>query len=739
MTSPTTHIPAPGAAPPFAGAVICDLAGFTLPPGVHGPRFEHDRWDFREVIGLATYLRPHALRVDFTAITNPAWRTLAKEYAVAMLVPDHDAVRVLPGARRYPMSIPTVMARLVELTRWLNWLTAHRVSRLGQVTDWHCEAFLNHRGHHNPGSDVTGGDSPARSASPGPMSSRTNSRHSAATVVLDLHAYRELFTTDRYPAWLRPFGNRPATVVSGRPRPGANTTPVVDPQVLQPLLAGCLYLVTTIGPHVCAELARVRTDRARAYALPSNRGTDPTLIAAALHEEIRQGRALQRVPGWEIRRRLREGWAADDPILPVSLGALARLIGQRTFYPKWLPLLRPVIEQAVTAVGVQESYGRAAALVDRADGTGRIPWTMPLPEKDFRDLTLHLRAACIVVITAVSGMRTSEVCELQVGCCPPAQSKTPGAVRYRLLGRLIKDQPLGGVPDQWVVTQEVHHAAGIAEQLLDNPQPGASLFGRFGFGSINSHLRGWINGPAGQRLGLAPIPAGAVNGRMLRRTLAVELAYRPGGLLAAKIQLKHVSVATTEGYAARPGGAQARFLAEVSAEEQQRNLDLVWREYRNYQRGIHPAGPGARDLVAFFGSVDRHVTDADRRAPDVRDSDQQIRTLLAKRAATLHLGVANYCWFTDPAKALCLKLAGTPSATQPLAGMCDSARCPQATHHPCHRPVWADHITHTTTFLGGLGRGQKTERDRLHAQLARAQKIVAAIDTAAAPAAQDIP
>jgi len=35
-----------------------------------------------------------------------------------------------------------------------------------------------------------------------------------------------------------------------------------------------------------------------------------------------------------------------------------------------------------------------------------------------------------------------------------------------------------------------------------------------------------------------------------------------------------------------------------------------------------------------------------------------------------------------------LKLADTPNATKPLAGTCDSARCPQATHHPGHRPVW---------------------------------------------------
>ncbi|MEV4180602.1 hypothetical protein AB0J28_04045 [Streptosporangium canum] len=58
-----------------------------------------------------------------------------------------------------------------------------------------------------------------------------------------------------------------------------------------------------------------------------------------------------------------------------------------------------------------------------------------------------------------------------------------------------------------------------------------------------------MNEPAGQGLGLAAILDNPVNLRALRRTLAIELAHRPGGVLAAKIHLKHVAVATTEGYA----------------------------------------------------------------------------------------------------------------------------------------------------------------------------------------------
>ena len=66
--------------------------------------------------------------------------------------------------------------------------------------------------------------------------------------------------------------------------------------------------------------------------------------------------------------------------------------------------------------------------------------------------------------------------------------------------------------------------------------------------------------------------------------------------------------------------------------------------------------------------------------------------------------------------------------------MCDSARCPQATHHPCHRPVWADHAESTKTFLGQLGPTRKTENARLRAEYDRVARVLARIDEAA-PAA----
>ena len=174
-------------------------------------------------------------------------------------------------------------------------------------------------------------------------------------------------------------------------------------------------------------------------------------------------------------------------------------------------------------------------------------------------------------------------------------------------------------------------------------------------------------------------------------------------------------------------------LAEVNKHEAERNLDLVWTEFRNYQQGILPAGPGARELTEFFAHIDGKLTTDQAEPPKTQRSDREVLNLITKRAQALHLGAANYCWFSDPSRALCLKLAGTPHADRPLAGMCDSARCPQATHHPSHRPVWAEHATQTKTFLGSLGPTRKTERARLHADHHRALRVLEAIDTAANP------
>ncbi len=707
---------------PFAGVDICAQAGFSVPPRTYSPRFEDDIWDLSEVIGLPVEMPPSLRRLDFTAIANPAWRTVAKELIVALLAPRHRAVAILPRALRTPLHLRTCAGRLAELTSWFNWLAAQGVTALREVRDHHCQAYLSHRRYIR---SATGEINAER----GP-----GIRRAAAQAVVDVINYRELFSVDRVEIGLRPWaGASPSAVAEMRPGRDQNKTPPLDDTVLRPLLAAALYLTGSFGDYTAALARQARAMTLAHRRLPAAARLDPDRITSVLDSHTRGHVPLVVLADAHIRDRLANGWFPDDPLLAVSLNSLANQAGIRQFNQQWLSTLRSPIENTVTQVGTAKPWARHADTVLSANRDTHLAWTLPLHGGEVVALAGVVRTATIIATAALSGMRASELMELRVGCRLPPEALSPDLVRYRLASKIIKGQPLGGVPDEWVVIEPVHQAVGLAERLADNPDNNDLVFGRFAFPVRYTWFRAWVNSPAGTRLGLEPIPDHDVTLRALRRTLAVELASRPGGVLATKIHLKHISVATTEGYASRPGGAQAVLLAEINKHETQRNADLVLAEFRSYQNGVMPAGPGGGELTRFFAAVDTQIAQGPASTPKMQGNDREVLALLSRRAETLHLGVANYCWFADPSRALCLKLAGTPDAKQPLAGMCDSARCPQATHHARHRSVWAEHAATTKAFLVSLGPTRKTEKARLQTDYDRARRVIAGIDAATYP------
>lgn len=89
-----------------------------------------------------------------------------------------------------------------------------------------------------------------------------------------------------------------------------------------------------------------------------------------------------------------------------------------------------------------------------------------------------------------------------------------------------------------------------------DPRPEELLFGRVAFGIRYQWFRNWVNGTAGQRLGLAPIPGTPVNLRALRHGFAVHTQarwYRAGedvGALVPRLStyLGHRDVCSTFWY-----------------------------------------------------------------------------------------------------------------------------------------------------------------------------------------------
>jgi hypothetical protein len=402
MTSPAagTHHAATPATSVFAGADVARAAGFTLAGGVRGPVFDDDVWDFADVARLPAQLSRAAKRWDFTAITDPEFRVVAKELLFALLAPRHQAVAALPRAYRVPLAIATCRERLASVTGWLNWLTGQGITSLAQVTQRHCDAYLDHRRHAR---DERG--RPVRERGPA-------SRRETVAAVLDLYSYAELFTVGGYQPGLRPWNGKPATTIAGVVRRDQNATPPVADRVLQPMLAAALHVTEVIGPFV-ADLSQ----QVRAAAVPPPAGrrrgrADPVfLITGILAEHAAAGSPLPLLAGQRVCGRLNAGWDPGDPLLAVSLGQIATRAGLSGFDRAWLPALRPALEDTLARVGTAAWWGRRAARIPVADG-GNVPWTLPLHAFEVVHLAEVARTACLLVIAAVTGMRAGELMEL---------------------------------------------------------------------------------------------------------------------------------------------------------------------------------------------------------------------------------------------------------------------------------------------------------------------------------------
>jgi hypothetical protein len=713
MTALPLSAPAPGYRhrSAFAGVDVCQAAGLRVEDGAPRPVFDADRWELSGLADAHRMVHEHELIWDFTQIVNPAWRTVAKEILLALLAPGHEAVLECSHALRTARSPRTCFTYLGCFTELFNWLTDRGVQSLTEVDQRLCELYLEERSWSAP--------------RPGRERRRLAAYSTVGHIKILQHIcwYGELLSADGYRDGFTPWPGKTAAQIVGYKRSKANTTPEVPDETLQPLLATCLYLVNDVGPHLADLLETVRADKARIVRRNVRQEDLPVLreLLAGMRE---RGEALPAVADNQLLKRSTLG--EDGPLTRLGWNALANMVGAERFDDPMRRMLIPEMTALAGQLGFAGPLARDAALINRWNEDRPIPWTRPLAEGDVHFMADHVVSAALVATCALSGMRTSELMEIDAGARLPAAVTPGGGRRYRLASRLIKHRSFGGVPDEWVVIEQVDTAVALAERLTARPH-GEALFGYIDVSARIRKLRAWLEKTGNRDLwGLPPIPAGTINARMLRRTLALAIAERPGGLLAAKVALKHISVVTTEGYA-RPGGSQRLFHAEIEEAEESHHVQLTVEAFREFQAGQMPAGPGARSLIEAFNHVDAALKEHARTEAKALAGDRHLENLLRKQAAALHVGAANFCWFTDPAKALCLRMTGATDADRPLVGMCDSARCPQATHHGRHRPVWVGTAQTLTAFLDNP-RIAKGEKARLSAERERARRVVAEID-----------
>ncbi|MEL5957949.1 integrase [Streptomyces sp. CLV115] len=544
MTRPDA-LPASAGNSPFTGSDILQTAGYRTRPGTRHPHFDQDVWDLTCVADApASWPRSEQI-LDFTQVTNPTCRVVARTYLMARLVPTHPSVAVLPQAYRSPLALQTLRHELVRLTAWFNHLTKAGLTSLRQIHQQHCDAYLPvvSAGRTNPGQAVT----------PGTIAGFVLTTQALA-------AYAPLLP-DAYPTGFRPWGDRTAAQVAGYQRPDTNQTPAVPDDILRPLLAGASYLIDTISPHLAEEASRARQTIARRSGIRSSlRVEHHPLVIAEIERSIAAGTPAPRAAPSGVSRRLNTGWDTCDPLLTLAHTSFTKDILGLSSTQRDLERLRPQLEAWVAACGIENPWCRGAAAVPRADDEEPVPWALPMNHFALDSTVFAVISAAYYLTSALSGMRNSELAELTHGC-RRSEDRTYGS-RHWLDSRRVKGEKFGGVPDSWVVIEDVHRAVGAAE-ALGGTEPGDLIFpGANNSANRYTALRDWINGPHGQHLGLTPIPDGPVHPRALRRTLALSIAQRPHGLLATKWHLKHVSVATTEGY------TKARELHQTGAKPQ---------------------------------------------------------------------------------------------------------------------------------------------------------------------------
>lgn len=521
----------------FAGVDVCQIAGLQLKPGAPRPVFEQNVWDLTGLADAHRMVKSGELVWDFTKITNGGWQVVAKEVLLAMLAPQHERVLQLPRAFRIPRSPRTCYRFLQRLTEWFAWLTAAGIRSLLEVGQDHCDRYLEERSWSLP----TPSGERRRLAPPG-VSEVVRS-------VQVLAIYQELLSTDGYRQGFTPWQGRPSSLIAGKTRNDENRTQPVPDDLLQPLLATSLFLLDVIGPHaVVLHESRAAIARDRVHWPSLGVGQLPHL--SSLIEDMRaDGVPLPAISNEELARRTRQ--YGRNPLSPLAWTALVEKLGARAINHDARQRIRPLITEVAAEVGYEKPLLRDAAMIARHDTGEHVPWHRPIADEELRILTGHLVIACLVVTAALTGMRSSELLEIEAGRHDEREAPGGGR-RFYVAAKLIKKRRFGGVADEWVVVEEVHRALGLAERLLDR-RPGEALFGTIDLTTRVKLFRDWLERTGHRRhWGLPEIPAGPVNARMLRRTLALSIAQRPGGLLAAKVHLKHLSVATTEGYAKPP-------------------------------------------------------------------------------------------------------------------------------------------------------------------------------------------
>lgn len=676
-------------------------------------RFDEAVWDFRSVLGVARTIQPNEVMIDWRKFSfapeRPLWMIVLKEMATAMLCPQHPIVinARLPRFQRDPLPLGSVQRKVLKWARWLRWLQGRGVLHLGQVTQDHCDAYLAHA--HKCGQPQHVMD--------------------LVTAVRDFSAYSGVLS-ERYPERFSPWGERSTAKVVGYRKSFQNTTPWIPEDVFDTLLAGALLVIDKPANDIIAAHQEL-CSTGRAQDLDRSRFVVDRKLPILLDHYRVQGRPLPaacRYDGVPLAD-------AKDSLRDVNINWLGKQAGLWLVHSGLTARHRAMLENALSELGT-EPGGMATRVseIERLDGSKR-PWREPFSPRSVHECVNRLVDACFIVIAGLTGMRYSEVLALRRGCVA-TETDEYGHKWYRVYSRIFKGQPLGGKKDSWRVIEPVKRAIEVLEELA--PEGDEQLLFMGGrtarvesnegyvpdFGRRLDTFRTWQN-THGQVAGLPEIPDVGerpwhLYPNQFRRTLARELAFRPHGIIAAKVHLKHVRAAITEGYAGPPGEGAQEFLRELEQEDAAANEEVMRRRFEEWSANKVLTGGCLPRLAEEFAAIEK---DLEGFKGTIDQRNKRLTELLRKRTGKVHIGILNDCHF-DPLYARCLRARGIEHADGPIIPACEPGRCANALIAAEHVPRWQQSLKQ----LKELRRDRKIpqhERERLGDEERRIERVIA--------------
>jgi hypothetical protein len=385
----------------------------------------------------------------------------------------------------------------------------------------------------------------------------------------------------------------------------------------------------------------------------------------------------------------------------VNRTLLTRLVG---IHPNCIQprhrIYKPDIEALIShATQSQLTTAFGGVLIPTTMSPAGEPWASEIGSGEAEYLISVLRAACYVIIAALTGMRDSEIQSLERNSiCERDGIPALRSTQFKGIHNMA------GMQRTWWAPAPAIKAAQVLADLSLHPKflfafrangkfsdyaPNRDIPRLLGFLSADPDARPGRGAELGHerrmlvasfdRLGQGK-PVVEINQRSLRQSFSIWAARHPEAELGLGIQLGHASLRQTFGYATDRTEAAVRLIDDKrGAALQERARDLL-------------AGPLAGPAGHEFGALAQVL------------SNEEHESLVKAVGERLYIGLANDCVRND-ARAKC-----GPGIPQLHNHNCATTGCSNCLIGPVHAPIWRDQADHLDRTISTITQPDLRER-----------------------------